>query len=264
MASDGGAALEPSLFWWQPSHGINFGDYLSKVIVERMAGGRLPAQPAPLSADRRLLFAVGSIIHFARDGDIVWGAGFREPPLDEPRRYRSLDVRAVRGPLSRDYLLRMGITCPAVYGDPALLLPRLCPELPPEDARADYIVIPNCGEADYFRNYRRVVLPTQPWAEVVRAIRRSRLVVSSSLHGLVVAEAFGVPARLLKMTWIEPLLKYEDYYAATGRERFMYATSVGEALEMGAERPGVIDLQPLVDSFPGLSFPPLAGVARRP
>jgi pyruvyltransferase len=139
-----------------------------------------------------------------------------------------------------------------VYGDPALLLPRLCPELPDETPETDYVVIPNCGEMDYFRQYRSVVMPSEPWTTVVRAVRRSRLCVSSSLHGLIVAEAFGIPARLLKMTWTEPLLKYEDYYLATGRERVTYATSVGEAIEMGGERPPTIDLQPLIDSFPGL------------
>ncbi|HVC19667.1 MAG TPA: polysaccharide pyruvyl transferase family protein [Vicinamibacterales bacterium] len=252
MASPIDPSEDGPLFWWGSPNATNFGDYLSKVVVERLAHVRLPDAPASLSSNRRLLLAVGSIIHFARDGDVVWGSGFRESPLQEDRRYRTLDVRAVRGPISRDYLLQMGIACPEVYGDPALLLPRLCPDLPPVEQQDECIVIPNCGEMDYFRHYRHVVMPKEPWTEIVAAIRRSRLVISSSLHGLIVAEAFGVPARLLKMTWIEPMLKYEDCYRATGRDRFAWATSVGEAVEMGGARAPVIDLQPLIDSFPGL------------
>ena len=79
---------------------------------------------------------------------------------------------------------------------------------------------------------------------------KSRLVISSSLHGLIVAEAFGIPARLLKMTMIEKLLKYQDYYESTGRPHFQYATSVQEALRMGGEPPGHIDIMPLLKSFP--------------
>ena len=135
MASPIDPSEDGPLFWWGSPNATNFGDYLSKVVVERLAHVRLPDAPASLSSNRRLLLAVGSIIHFARDGDVVWGSGFRESPLREDRRYRTLDVRAVRGPISRDDLLQMGIACPEVYGDPALLLPRLCPNLPPVAAR---------------------------------------------------------------------------------------------------------------------------------
>lgn len=54
---------------------------------------------------------------------IVWGAGVidnAEELLAHPKK-----VLAVRGPLSRQYLLERGIECPAVYGDPALLVPKV-------------------------------------------------------------------------------------------------------------------------------------------
>jgi len=89
-----------------------------------------------------------------------------------------------------------------------------------------------------------------PWAEIVKKITQSRLVISSSLHGIIVAESFGIPTRFLKMTWTESLLKYQDYYESTGRQNFRYATSIQEALKMGGEKPGYIDTQLLLDSFP--------------
>lgn len=236
------------LFWWQPAENYsNFGDDLSHVIVEKISGKEIHC--SPLDAPERILFAAGSVLHFARNGDIIWGSGFREDPMQE-RRFSQLDVRAVRGPKTREFLLRKGISCPEVYGDPALLMSTLFPEFKKEEKIFDYIIIPNLGEMSAFTPYKNVVLPTEPWQEIVKKINQSHLVISSSLHGIIVAESYGVPARLLKMTWIEALLKYEDYYLSTGRPHFCYATSVQEALAMGGEEPPHMDTKALLNSFP--------------
>jgi pyruvyltransferase len=237
---------EDVLYWWQ-SNPPNFGDHLSKIIVEKMLGR--PVTHGSLKSQDQLLFAAGSILHYARDGDVIWGSGFRENPLEENRFHR-IDVRAVRGPVTRNYLLQMGIPCPEVYGDPAVLTAYLFPEFKKEKPVYDYIIIPNIGEKDCFTLYKNVVLPIEPWDVIIKKMLKSRLVISSSLHGIIVAESYGVPARLLKMTWLERLIKYEDYYQSTGRPDFKYATSVQEALQMGGEKPAVIDLQPILNSFP--------------
>jgi pyruvyltransferase len=239
---------EDHLFWWHSSSNVNFGDDLSRVIVEKISGRHV--KPANLDSDQQtILFAVGSILHYARNDDIIWGSGFRENPLLE-NRFTQLDIRAVRGPRTRSFLLQMGINCPEIYGDPAILMAYLFPEFKNSNRVKDYIIIPNIGEIDCFKNYKNLVLPTLPWEEVVKNMTESKLVISSSLHGIIVAESYGIPTRLLKMTWIEPLLKYQDYYEATGRPDFKYATSVAEALQMGGEAPAVIDINPLLDAFP--------------
>lgn len=238
---------EDSMFWWQAKEGINFGDDLSRVIVERILGSSV--RHRPLESNEKLLFAAGSILHYARDGDVIWGSGFRENPLLE-NRFNRLDVRCVRGPKTREFLLKMGIDCPEIYGDPAVLMGYLFPEFKKEEPIYDYIIIPNIGEIRCFIGYKNIVLPTCPWKEIVKMMMQSRLVISSSLHGIIVAESFGIPARLLKMTWIEPLLKYQDYYESTGRPNFRYATSVQEALQMGGEEPSCLDINPLIKSFP--------------
>ncbi len=238
---------ENTMFYWHSGEGANFGDYLSKIIVERIVGH--PMEYRSLDIPGKILFGAGSILHYARNGDVVWGSGFRENPLAE-NRFQHVDIRAVRGPKTRDFLLKMGIDCPKVYGDPAILMGYLFPEFKRLEPLYDYIIIPNIGEIACFLPYKNVVLPTAPWYEIVQKMMQSRLVISSSLHGIIVAESFGIPARLLKMTWIEPLLKYEDYYESTARSHFTYATSVQDALKMGGESPGYIDIRPLLDSFP--------------
>jgi pyruvyltransferase len=241
------SAFEDSMFWWKPSTGANFGDELSRVVVERILRRRVNHRN--IDSPRRLLLAAGSILHFAKEGDVIWGSGFREPREPE-NKFCHLDIRAVRGPKTRDLFLKMGASCPAVYGDPAVLMGRIFPKYKKLKKIYDYIIIPNIGEINLFTPYKNIVLPTASWHKVVKKICQSRLVISSSLHGLIVADAYGIPARLLKMTWIEPLFKYQDYYESTGRPNFKYAISVQDALRMGGEPPSCLDINPLLKAFP--------------
>jgi pyruvyltransferase len=75
-------------------------------------------------------------------------------------------------------------------------------------------------------------------------------VVASSLHGVVVAEAFGVPARFVRLSETESLLKYEDYLLGTGRTDEPFAKSIDEALDMGGMPPPRFDAEGLMAAFP--------------
>lgn len=72
---------------------------------------------------------------------------------------------------------------------------------------------------------------TNDWKNFIDEIVSARFVVSSSLHGLILAEAYGVPCVMLKNTESSDLFKYKDYYYSTGRKHFFMANSVEEALE---------------------------------
>ncbi len=66
----------PNLYWWQPDEGLygvtNFGDELSKVLVERIV--KRSIRKAPIDGTRKFL-AIGSILQMAEDLDIIWGTG---------------------------------------------------------------------------------------------------------------------------------------------------------------------------------------------
>lgn len=235
------------LYWWEPDNGTtNFGDSISPVIVEKI----LERQVERASLHEHKLLAVGSILHFASEGDVIWGSGINgKHPYAKDYSFKHLDVRCVRGPLTRQFLLSFGIEAPEIYGDPGLLMPLLFPEFQKNPQR-DYIVIPHISEIGLFENTENVVLPTEPWNVVVQKILESRFVISSSLHGIIIADAFGIPARLLRVTENEPLFKYTDYYLGTGRQQFRYATSIEEALEMKGEALPVCDLDALLNAFP--------------
>jgi pyruvyltransferase len=234
----------PVLHRWEPKGWDNFGDALSQPIVERILGRKIERVTRP---DQKRLLAVGSILHSARNGDVIWGTGLMTKWF--PDHITQLDVRAVRGPLTRDTLLARGVPCPEVYGDPALLLPILFPEFKPNPIR-DYIIIPHASETGLFRDDPHFVSPRDPWEVVVRKILESKFVISSSLHGIIVAEAYGIPARMLLCTNKSQLRKYEDYYLGTGRPKFKYATSIEQALRMGGEKPALFDADKLLKSFP--------------
>lgn len=50
----------------------------------------------------------------------IWGAGIIDGKI--PLKIKPRKVYAVRGPLTRKKLMAEGVCCPAIYGDPALLL----------------------------------------------------------------------------------------------------------------------------------------------
>lgn len=243
------------LFYWQEGNFVNFGDKLSLKLVERIVGTPLRTynKKSPLQ-DKKLL-AIGSIIYFANNFDVIWGSGINGKRVDKKDyNFSYLDVRSVRGPITRNFLIEnFGIPCPEIFGDPALLLPYLFPEFKKSTyPQREYVIIPHYADIKYFPKTKdkHVVYPTEQWDSVISAILDSSFVISSSLHGIIVAEAFGIPARMLRVSQTEPLLKYQDYYEGTGRPDFAFATSVEEALLMGGEPPYQCDLQKLYNAFP--------------
>lgn len=242
------------LYYWHEKKMkyINFGDYLGLKILERMVNTAVRVYDKDRDKDRKLL-GLGSILTYARDNDVVWGTGINGKWLElKNYKFTHLDVRAVRGPLTREFLMNnFGIAVPEVYGDPALLVPYLFPEFKKKKKPSrDYIVIPAYNEVDCFdQDDEHVVSPCESWDMVITKILDSKFVISSSLHGIIIAEAYGIPARLLYPRK-EALFKYRDYYFGTGRFDFAVAYSVEEALHMGGEKPLVYDIRPLYNAFP--------------
>lgn len=250
------------LYYWNENPAVNFGDYLSVKLVERIIQREVVTSPKKPPKDIRKLLAIGSILYFARDNDVVWGSGTNgKKPYRKDYSFTSLDVRAVRGPLTRAFLWEtFGIPCPETYGDPALLFPYLFPEFKRSlQPSYSYVVIPHYSEEKMFpkNKFPNVVYPTEPWDEVITKILDSEFVISSSLHGIIIAEAYGIPARMLRVTENEPLLKYQDYYQGTNRPDFRFATSIEDALALGGEKPFDCDLQKLYQAFPFEFWPNL-------
>lgn len=254
----------PPLYYWQPRKGnaaqiqSNFGDELSALIVSHFA--QAPIKRAPENWGHKML-AVGSIIHLARKGDVVWGSGLNGKILSEngdiftPPHLDRIDFLAVRGPLTQAELSKKGVPCPAIFGDPALLLPQIIAAAP-NVIPGKKTIIPHYNDlqrisvSELEAHGIDLVRPDSDVPTIVQAITTSEFVISSSLHGLILSDAYGIPNRRLQLGSGESNFKFEDYYQGTNRELPESGTSIHSALKLGAVSPLKWDSQPLVDAFP--------------
>lgn len=231
----------------------NFGDLIGPLIVMKIleeSGIRYDQDPKNAVSAQNLL-SVGSILHLAKNHDTIWGTGRNGKIKDELHGFKQLSVRALRGPLTREFLERRSIPCPEIFGDPALLFPVFFKEFVKltEDPLYDFTVIPNLNDLDSYGADENLISPTSNFFSIVERIAKSRFVVGSSLHAIIIAEAFGIPARLIESE-SEDSFKYEDYYLGTGRTTYTAASSVCSAMDMGGE-PGLLwNPEPLLDRFP--------------
>lgn len=200
----------------------NLGDLLSPLIVAALTGRRVRFVPSTWPGPR--LAALGTIGQKQRLGTAhLWGTGFAGTGAGFhvargwrcPRLTRLLP-HALRGPFSAAMLRAAGLDPPAVFGDPAILLPRLRPAPPGPRRHALGVFLhitetdreaPDAGPRPEFRRYQ--VPPGLARAVLVRpmhvaaslegiAARLEELlacerVLSTSLHALVLAEAYGIP-----------------------------------------------------------------------
>lgn len=223
------------LVWWQPpaSFGLfpkvsNLGDALSPYIVNQC---RLSAGLGKFISTSRLL-AIGSILHRAVDGDVVWGSGHHGLKADSAYNFRHLDVRAVRGPITAALLRKKGIEVPDVFGDPAVLLPSFVSK-PEVGRRSAFVIVPHYADrrrvsfdAPVVRTYGRNFLG------FVRKLAQAETVLSASLHGIIIAESYGIPSILVRNAASETLDKYTDYYESTGRHEYPIADSFEDAARL--------------------------------
>lgn len=246
------------LSYWRPerNRAVNFGDELSRTVVELMLARR-GATLFDSAPKARQLLAVGSVLHMATDQAVIWGTGLHGNTPQRDHRYSGLDVRAVRGPVTRRFLADRGMEVPEVYGDPALLLPALTNGRFAVTGEIDVGFVPNLHDMNHVKKSgmaarfptMNIVDPLRAWDMVVADILRHRLVLASSLHGLIVAEAFGIPAIFVRLTDHEPLLKYQDYYGGTGRG-LTYVKTIDEGLERGGLGFDGFDESRLMAAFP--------------
>jgi len=242
----------------------NWGDALNPVLVKHISGRDPVAVGDAYNFRGRPVYSViGSILGetWTNLSNIeVWGSGF----ISADRIFRTAPnkIHAVRGPLTRKLILAQGLPCPAVYGDPALLYPRYY--APKVKREYDLGIV-----AHYFDRdnpwVRRATLETNVLnidvlggvKEFVDQMCRCRFVASSSLHGLIAADAYGIPFTWLSLSdrVIGHGFKFRDYLMSTGRHDVRplqpsEQTSIREICDSAIDSKPAIDLDLLLQVCP--------------
>lgn len=200
----------------------NMGDVLTKYILQKVTG-----EEVQFTHDHTKphLFVSGSILREATGNTFVVGSGFngkQQSFKGKPRIY------SVRGPITLRQL-------PPGYGDlpvgdPAISLPLLY--TPTVNVEYDVGIVPHyvdsnskvitryIEDSDYKVNVINILANVE---EVVDEINRCSFILSSTLHGLITAHAYGIPG-----VWVEFSdgvlgggYKFLDYFESFGTKDTM-------------------------------------------
>ncbi|WP_303317385.1 polysaccharide pyruvyl transferase family protein [Flavivirga abyssicola] len=212
------------LFWWneiklQGKSKENYGDLLGKYLVEKISNKKVvwskPSRFSIFDLFSPIYVTIGSILTNVNHKCIVWGSGIvsKEYPIKKAK------FLAVRGPQTRAHLISQGYDVPEIYGDPALLLSRhYNPKIKKEYSIG---IIPHYSDykkmKSLYKNEDSILLidlMTNNIEETTDQFLKCEKIVSSSLHGIIVAHAYGIPAVWQKFSGaiFGDDIKYQDYF----------------------------------------------------
>jgi len=228
---------------------LNFGDLLTPYLYKAITGKK---QIKP-NKSNAVYFGAGSIIRSANRHSIIWGSGimWKKDRFPKPRR-----IVSVRGPLTRQVCRKLGYACPEVYGDIGLIMPLFyAPSIP---KRFKVGIIPHYidfKKAKAFSNIEGVLYIDilSGVEKVINAFLQCEYILSSSLHGIIVPQAYSIPAAWVKFSnnITGDNSKYLDYYLSVGVAVEGLAPLPSRLLE-GKDVDGLADL---VKSYPNPLMP---------
>ncbi|HEY1474619.1 MAG TPA: polysaccharide pyruvyl transferase family protein [Pseudolabrys sp.] len=240
----------------------NVGDQINPILVSRLFG--LDAVLA--SQDEEHLLAVGSLMGFANRHSKIWGTGVLHPSVASGDIVAE-NVYAVRGKLSYQALCDRGLRLRDIpLGDPGILVSKMFAQGPRSDKKY------RLGVAAHY------VDRMHPWVqnmvqdpdvvdlnvhadpeEFLSNVAACEAVVSSSLHGLIFAEALGVPNVWIKLSdkVLGEGFKFRDWFSlaqAPQREPVLPRDLTIAACMQQASLHGMqVDADGLMENFPALS-----------
>lgn len=202
----------------------NVGDALNVYLIEKVTGKRaLEIKSGWL----RHVLGIGSIMHFATKKSVAWGTGvIEESQLPSASVLGKMKFSAVRGGKTRDLLgqkLGKKLSCP--MGDPAVLMPLYY------TARSEkkYLlgVVPHYVDKNE-TSFKDFLLATNaklidvelPVEEFIDQLAECEVILSSSLHGLILSDSYGISNIWVKFSdnVIGGEFKFLDYYSTTDRK----------------------------------------------
>lgn len=241
----------------QSFHG-NFGDELSKYITLNLMDTNQYRLLCNEKNKTTNIVCIGSYIHRAVDDCFIYGSGVRTLENKEKgHTYKNLKVCAVRGPLTREFLIKKKIQVPEIYGDPALLLPKFYEPKIKDHLKEKIGLVPHKSNYSKYQNKFEdnsiffLINPTNQWENVIDSIVSCKAVVSSSLHGLICSDAYGIPNLWLdEFKLQEGDFKFKDYFCSQNRQYKKIASLTEYHDDLLYKDGNKIDLEILLQSFP--------------
>lgn len=216
------------LYWWryaEKEHG-NFGDEITRLIIEKI----FKKEVIWASPEECTIVGAGSVIDYVletmqKNRPYLWGTGFIKESASRIGK-ETFGVAALRGKLS---LSRADVTYPVALGDPGILASYLL-DSAPVIKKFKLGLIPHYidYETDIVKKLRNlstdliVIDPTQECQSVIQKISECEMILSSSLHGLIVADSLSIPNHRLIISdnLVGGEYKFLDYYSVYDNERY--------------------------------------------
>lgn len=230
------------LFWWKGKEYPNLGDELSRLILERIYG--LTVQYSTLhGAD---MLSVGSVLGMALDHEAVpkrtkplhvVGSGvmhhLERNPLPE-----CLQFHSVRGAITRSALGSRD-TESVSLGDPGLLCADIySPERKPSGKIGVILHHSRLHDGGWRRRFdhlpvKLLDIRTEDYDDFAQQMAACDIILSESLHGLILADAYGIPNTWLSFGRLHSggNIKFFDYFSTVGRDCLLKVSGVPHNVE---------------------------------
>jgi len=210
-------------YYYKPNKrwGRNFGDELVEPILKWISGGQKVQHVSKKTPGKVLCIGSGLVNEgVLQTGDTIWGYGARyTKPVPLPE---DVEFLAVRGPKTRALYPDV---CPEIYGDPAILMPLIY--IPIQICQRYSVgIIPHYIDMPLFKDKKFLDDPsvllidvTQPYLDTIDQINACDMIISTSLHGCIVSEAYGKPVAWLSVSdrILGANYKFNDYLQGSGR-----------------------------------------------
>ena len=202
----------------------NWGDTVNPYIFKKITGVNVISSNSMFNFLKKPeILGVGSIIVGDLSNYVIWGSGIiseKTTLLTKPK-----EVLALRGFNTLKKIREVGGDCD-VFGDPVLLFPEI---FSAENSvkKYKYGIVPHFKDKSSIgiqkihdlQNPEIKIIDIQSGIEdFVNDILSCENILSSSLHGLILAEAYGIPT--CRLVFSKKLLggdfKFYDYYSGVG------------------------------------------------
>lgn len=259
---------KPIIAYW--ATGIkksNWGDALNPLLIQKLSGKKpILVQEIINFKNQDVYSVIGSNLgFFPQKNLVVWGSGF----ISSVSRFeeKPKKICAVRGPLTREVIINQGIHCPEIYGDPALLYPLFYKSDVEKKHKLGIIphyIDQNSNLVNSFKTNPEILIIDilSETNEVIDNICKCERIASSSLHGIIASDAYGIPS-----IWIEFSenvigngFKFHDYFESVGRKnerpfKITESTTTQDIYHEFKNYKININLSQLIDSCPFLNKP---------